>query len=70
MEYHGYVFLYSLGCGCNEEGTMNKTTTCDQKSGVCTCAKGWFGGKCFGGKLFQDILSCTNRKMCVKLLFG
>ena len=46
----GMLLFFPTGCGCNEEGTVNDTSNCDQETGTCMCKDGWFGDQCFFGK--------------------
>ena len=38
------TFYYSIECDCNQEGTNR--TSCDVKTGQCSCNNGWEGKRC------------------------
>ena len=51
------IDFFQIGCGCNNGGSVN-VTQCHQVTGKCFCENGWYGEKCFVGKIY--VFSSSN----------
>ena len=52
----------SLECGCNSEGSVDVSQTCDPQTGKCNCKENIAGDKCDRcGTGFYDFPNCKGK---------